>query len=436
MTMVDQICSPPELPQYLKNIHDLKPIQGIPSDEEMIEIHDVIRMAQKVVEAPGVGDPVLLYQLTEHLFNAQMFRYRSNYLTAVFPEDNTYTPPTLPAHISVSLEPIAGTPSDGEIMKVQEALRSYQQFSSVVSMFDPRVNMELSQHLFDLQIAKYTQNVRQNQIKSTSGEAPDSSSTKVVEQTAGSTPDLKATTNNPGSGANSSVSDQSARLVPKVDVQNALEQSNRLAEQANQLIERSNQIAERSNQIAERSNQLAERSDQSFEHSNKLAERFNELFERLNQHSEQSNQHHERANHLVEKLPKSVEKLGDALKVINKVLVRIQHAIVRSHRGNTIDALGCLVNEEGKTALFSKLKRQNILDRTSQSGNRANCRLQVVIEGGWEECFIPDNWLGELVRFFGIGKGICENESSGKLKAGKSDEARNKLCDYLSSALG
>ncbi|CAE6395095.1 unnamed protein product [Rhizoctonia solani] len=392
--------------------------------------------AHILVPAPGVGDPILLYQLTEHLFNVQMVRYRSSYLTTVFPENNTYTPPMLPAYISVSLEPIAGTPSDGDIMKVQEALRSYEQFSNVGSMFDPRVNMELSQHLFDLQIAKYTQKVRQNQPRSTPHETPSWSSTKVVKQSAGATPELNTTTDNSGTGANSSVADQSTRPVSDVHVQNALEQSNRLAEQANQLIERSNQIAERSNQIAERSNQLAERSDQSFEHSNKLAERFNELFERLNQHSEQSNQHHERANHLAEKLSKSVEKLGDALKIINKVLVRIQHAIVRSHRGNTIDALGCLVNEEGKTALFSKLKRQNILDRTSQSGNRANCRLQVVIEGGWEEFSIPDNWLGELLRFFGIGRGLCENESSGKLKAGKSEEARNKLCDYLSSALG
>ncbi|KDN40473.1 hypothetical protein RSAG8_08093, partial [Rhizoctonia solani AG-8 WAC10335] len=98
MFLIDQICSPPELPPYLKNVHDLKSTRGIPEDEEMIGIHAVIRMAQKVVDVPGVGNSALLYQLTWTPIP------RSNgYLDVVFPENIIYTPPNLPTHISVRL---------------------------------------------------------------------------------------------------------------------------------------------------------------------------------------------------------------------------------------------------------------------------------------------------------------------------------------------
>lgn len=41
---------PPQLPEYLKNIHDLKPIVGVPDDEEVIAIHTVIRAASIVFQ--------------------------------------------------------------------------------------------------------------------------------------------------------------------------------------------------------------------------------------------------------------------------------------------------------------------------------------------------------------------------------------------------
>lgn len=36
---------PPKLPEYLKTVYDLKPIVGVPSDEEVKGIHTVIRAA-------------------------------------------------------------------------------------------------------------------------------------------------------------------------------------------------------------------------------------------------------------------------------------------------------------------------------------------------------------------------------------------------------
>ncbi|CAE6531114.1 unnamed protein product [Rhizoctonia solani] len=124
------IWGPPDLPSYLKNVYDLKPIVGTPSDEEIIGIHAVIRVANKVADVQGIGDPKLLPQLLEYLFEVQMAKYQSRYLGAMFPESFTYTPPSLPVHVEVRLESITGAPSDEEIGKVHEATRSYQQFAN------------------------------------------------------------------------------------------------------------------------------------------------------------------------------------------------------------------------------------------------------------------------------------------------------------------
>ncbi|EUC58364.1 laminin domain protein, putative, partial [Rhizoctonia solani AG-3 Rhs1AP] len=147
-----QVCQPPELPLYLRNVYDLKPIVGVPSDADVIGIHAVIQAANRVSGVPGMHDPSLLMGLADHLFSAQMAKYRNKYSLITFPSDATYTPPELPAHVSVILEPVSGAPSDDEMTRVQEALRFYQQFGHAPSMFDAHVNMELSQHLFNLQM--------------------------------------------------------------------------------------------------------------------------------------------------------------------------------------------------------------------------------------------------------------------------------------------
>ncbi|KAG8688919.1 hypothetical protein FRC11_004508, partial [Ceratobasidium sp. 423] len=132
--LADQICSPPDLPPYLKRVCDLKPIVGIPSDDEMIGVHAVIRVANKVVDVQELGDPGLLARLSEHLFEAQM---------------------VLPAHVSVNLESVSGAPSGEQVIKVHEAIRSYRKCSEIPSMFDPHIDAELSQYLFNIQMAKF-----------------------------------------------------------------------------------------------------------------------------------------------------------------------------------------------------------------------------------------------------------------------------------------
>ena len=50
-SMSTPVYLPPELPPYLKSVYDLKSIVGTPSDDEVIGIHAVIRMAQKAVDS-------------------------------------------------------------------------------------------------------------------------------------------------------------------------------------------------------------------------------------------------------------------------------------------------------------------------------------------------------------------------------------------------
>ncbi|CEL58677.1 hypothetical protein RSOLAG1IB_08741 [Rhizoctonia solani AG-1 IB] len=204
LTMVDcpgwypsgQVCYPPELPAYLSNVYDLKPIVGLPSDAEVIGIHAVLYAARKASEIPGMHDPGLLMGLADHLFGAQMARYRSKHSLITFPSDATYSPPTLPTHllkdstyappplpvhVAVQLEPITKSPSEEEVIKVQTAIRTYQQFANVPSLFDPHVDMDLSQHLFDIQMTRYTQRARQNYVGSKSDETLVTNSVTILQ---------------------------------------------------------------------------------------------------------------------------------------------------------------------------------------------------------------------------------------------------------------
>ncbi|CAE6487971.1 unnamed protein product [Rhizoctonia solani] len=82
-----------------------------------------------------MGDSVLLSRLSEHLFDLQMvLGYHVSGGTQIFTvpnkDSNTpqYAPPTLPVHVAVKLEVVSGIPSEKDIIKVQDAIRAYQQF--------------------------------------------------------------------------------------------------------------------------------------------------------------------------------------------------------------------------------------------------------------------------------------------------------------------
>ncbi|KAG9091568.1 hypothetical protein FS749_016440 [Ceratobasidium sp. UAMH 11750] len=88
-----------------------------------------------------------------------MARYREKHPCIIFPSNMTHTPPPLPAHIPVELEPVTGPPSNEQIKSVQNALRLSENLANVPSMFDANLSMKLSQHLFNIQFERYLRQV-------------------------------------------------------------------------------------------------------------------------------------------------------------------------------------------------------------------------------------------------------------------------------------
>ncbi|ELU39543.1 hypothetical protein AG1IA_06429 [Rhizoctonia solani AG-1 IA] len=296
-----RVCSPPDLPPYLKNIHELKPIDDIPSDEEFMGIHALIRMASRVVDVPDMGDPVLLARLSEHLFNAQMGGSRSLY--------------------TFQLEPVIGAPSEEEIIKAELELDRTQlsQCLTLAQTWSCHSICSISKwaSCFDFW-----------------NDVPNEASVKKPKQSIVQVEE-NAHTNNVGSGANVIELNRSTHVVHDSGfrVEDVIERSNQLVEQTNQLVERSNQLIERSNQITQVSNRLLERYSQATEWPDKTPEKHNEVLERLNGHLEKANQ-------VAVESTKPTERLGDILETINKVL---------NGKGNSRFALDSLINEKGDT---------------------------------------------------------------------------------------
>ncbi|KAF8601069.1 hypothetical protein BDV93DRAFT_251361 [Ceratobasidium sp. AG-I] len=149
--------TPPNLPTYLANGFDLNPVVGVPTDDEVKTIHAVIRAVETSSQIPAWSDPDLSMKLSQHLFNVQMARYRDKYPISIFPSNHTYTPPALPSHINIPLESVTGAPSDEEVKQVHLALRASEGLTNVPGLYDPGLSMNLSQHLFDMQFARYLQ---------------------------------------------------------------------------------------------------------------------------------------------------------------------------------------------------------------------------------------------------------------------------------------
>ncbi|KAG8755342.1 hypothetical protein FRC11_006104, partial [Ceratobasidium sp. 423] len=320
-----------------------------------------------------------------------------------------------------NLEPISSAPSDEQVTKVHEAIRSYQKYSEIPSMFEPQVHAELSQHLFDIQMARYMSSAAQRQPSSTPHETTQYPTSSRVAERAVDVADETIAHNNAGSG--SSVTE--SRQLQDTGIRDILERSNQLAERANQLSERSNQLIERSNQIAEQSNQPTERPrpdgpvEQSADRSNQLAERFNELTGQLNQYFSRSNQ-------LVEEYKKPVEQLGDVLRTINKVLVGIQHAIVRNCMSNTEDAVRCLVNEKGDTPKVP----------SDLWGSHPGKKIHLQLAVGDVYSAIVDKQVAYFLRFYDIQGEFFKDHEKTELRDEQANTARKSLEAYWASALG
>ncbi|CAE6477289.1 unnamed protein product [Rhizoctonia solani] len=411
----DQVLSPPDLPPYFGSVYKLSTIVGVPSDEQVIEIHTTIRVANRVVDRYGRFCAACS---TLVAFVQRSDGYRSKYPCSMFPTCTTYTPPALPVHILVKLEPISGQPSQEDIIKVQNAIRAYEKLIDIPSLFDPQVSAGLSEHLFDIQMARYIERCNPaGPVPQSTVSAEPTSSDRLVEPV---NEETRRATNNAGRATDVVDTRQTAQPIPDPIFCEAIEQSNQLAGRSNQLIERSNQIAEQLTRVVEQSNQPNEQ-------SSKLTEKVTELLERMNQHLEQS-------NHLAEESTKPVEKLGDVLKNVNKVLVGIQHAIVRNNRNNSSRTVDCLINEKGNTDVTGTELTFSSISK-AHSGQH-DYHLPVVVDSLSRDCYIPDYWLGDFLRFFGIGHEFRESDESANLEEGCAEDARKTLSNYLSSRLG
>ncbi|CAE6536453.1 unnamed protein product, partial [Rhizoctonia solani] len=111
--------------------------------------------SHRMEEVPYLCDPDLILQLSQHLFSVQMAVYRNNYPQNLFHGDSTYRPPPLPVHIPIALEPVVGSPSNEQLQAARNAIRVSESLAGS-PLFDSNLNMKLSQHLFNLQFARYS----------------------------------------------------------------------------------------------------------------------------------------------------------------------------------------------------------------------------------------------------------------------------------------
>ncbi|CAE6450736.1 unnamed protein product [Rhizoctonia solani] len=99
-------------------------------------------------------DHKLSTQLAQYPFTVQMAVYRNEYPSSIFPVKHTHTPPAVPEHISIALEPVSGAPWDEELESAHGVVRAMENLANSPS-FDSTLSVKLSQHLFNIQFARY-----------------------------------------------------------------------------------------------------------------------------------------------------------------------------------------------------------------------------------------------------------------------------------------
>ncbi|CUA73067.1 hypothetical protein RSOLAG22IIIB_10512 [Rhizoctonia solani] len=160
--------NPPQLPAYLSDTCTLDQIIGTPKNEEMKAIHAAIRGLNSVAHLPSLYNADLSMQLSQHLFDAQMAVYRANYSIQPLATSSAsiYVPPALPPDIPGTLDQVVGAPTDAQIQSVQRVVRFVENLLRNPQRFDVDLSMQLSQHLFDLQLARHMHNAKKEYYNS------------------------------------------------------------------------------------------------------------------------------------------------------------------------------------------------------------------------------------------------------------------------------
>ncbi|KAG8743794.1 hypothetical protein FRC10_011423 [Ceratobasidium sp. 414] len=416
--------APPVLPLFLASTYDLKPVEGVPSDEEVKMVHAVIRALNDVmndfgngrlmrdeVSVPALYNADLAMRLSMHLFSLQMGRSGS-YSCWRFVSDTiwlhnnnnprlpslasiqlvlnapaqgqniTHTPPQLPAHVPVRLEPVTGPPSDEQTKSVQTALRLYESMVNIPSMFDADLSMKLSQHLFDIQFERYIR-----RIMSEDSPAPATDPQTELPYISGSDGldphDIQGdageaegngeldTRDLPMAGATpANTTHESTQLPPRL----AIPTSRTTTQNAARQVQHIQPIPDQD---------CAGRVETRLEDTNKL-----------------------------------LAEIGDGLKTVKQILVGSQHAMARginsAYFGQSYANHTCsFINTEGEDPMHLGLPSPSSM-RNMQT---------------WNSSY--DTTLARYLQFYGIGDEFIQEGDEPTIVEGKRDEVKARLLAYL-----
>ncbi|KAG8770971.1 hypothetical protein FRC12_003932 [Ceratobasidium sp. 428] len=378
------VLTPPTLPTFLADMFDLKPIEGIPSDEEVKMVHAAMRALSDVVNMPKLYDADLAMQLAQYLFSVQMTRYRGIYPCVIFPSDqNTvYTPPPLPAHVPVTLGPVSGSPTDEQIKSVQAAIRHSESLANVPSMFDANLSMKLSQHLFDIQFERY---LRQIVCCSSGPETPSQPGyTSAHDSETDDTGEVQ------GAGDDASIPERNEH-----DIMHTESATSRELDEPGKEPPRSQTMLSRT--------------------SSALPDQFHPI--------SVDNVPGSNAETLITGLGdtnKLLVEINDGIQDLKRVFIVAQQSMARG--------LSCTkLNTSGRQSHHTVLNDKGEDPHTSGLPSLSNFYY------GWRNCSGPFNIVdaARYLQFYGIGRDLIEEGIEPKLKDGKDEAAQAELRKYL-----
>ncbi|CAE7207576.1 unnamed protein product [Rhizoctonia solani] len=361
---------PPELPPFLANMFNLKPILGNPSPDEVKVVHEAVRTLNNLLHTPELRNTDLSIELSQHLFDVQMACHRQKYPATVLPTDVVYDPPNLPTYIPIGLKSVTGPPSNAEIASVHAALRISESFANVPSIFDPDLHVQLSQHLFDIQLARHVQR-------------------SIMKRAAPATSALQNQTI-----SQSPLGDLNTKFTPRTHI------SVTAIPQVTESIETQHATLEQPN---------PPNTDGTHHNPN------------------ESNEPHETTDRSI------MIEIRDALKNVNRLLVGTQNSLARGFNSSSIQCrpgYGSATSSHNLGA-HSLINDRGEIPETYNLPTFALSDTGLPGKVGFSVDTLAENILARYLRFYNIGEEVIEEGEELKIKSDMLDEARRLLSGRL-----
>ncbi|KAF8596741.1 hypothetical protein BDV93DRAFT_513888 [Ceratobasidium sp. AG-I] len=404
---------PPDLPAYLADSFSLKAVIGVPTDEAVKAIHAVIRAVENVSVVPAMCNPALSMELAQHLFDVQMARHRDKFPVNVFTCSNTYTPPTLPSHINVTLGSVIGAPSDDEVKLVRTALRASESLTNIPAMYDPDLSMNLSQHLFDIHfdcpnLFETACHVQQSTEGYYITREPKAEAENIREVELPESPTITTERRRVPVGSPPDIEQPVSRSeeegipnaqAPLVECPGVVAGINTLTEKVHDAIEQLKASQEQTDQ------RLAEGTVASV---NTLVEKTHSVIKQLKANQDRNDQ----------RLVEMHDALKDSLENVTRMMVKLHNHSARGHNSANDCIYHHIVNNDGEAPLS-----YDVPWVTNSSGYFY-----------WDNA--SESTIARYLLFYGIGKELIELGNSPTLKTGKKSEARKILGRHTHSRPG